>query len=269
MGIVVAVVALHGMDHLVGFTMLVQQIAAKLEVSSVHLTVHRLADVMNQPGSLRNRGVGAELRCHVVAEPCDLHRVLERVLAVRGAELQSSQKLEELGVEIRNPDLERGGLTVGQQLLLHLSLDLGYQLLNAAGVDAPILDQLGQRQSRDLTSHRFEAREDHRLGRVVNDQIDTCRLFESSDVAALSTDDSALHLVRRQIDDRHRTLDYVLRRDPLDGHRNHAARLLLGLLVRLVLDALDQIGRIHASLVLHRPQELGLGLIDRETGDLL
>ena len=54
----------------------------------------------------------------------------------------------------------------------------------------------------DLAADRVEAGEDHRLGRVVDDQVDAGRLLEGADVAALAADDPALHLVRRQVDDR-------------------------------------------------------------------
>ncbi len=105
-------------------------------------------------------------------------------------------------------------------------------------------------------------------GGVVDDQIDTGRLFESADIPSLSADDPALHLVGRQIDNRDRAFDHVFRGDPLDRHRDDPAGLFLGLLDGFVLDLLDQVRRIDARVILHRPQELRLGLFDREPGDL-
>jgi hypothetical protein len=215
-----------------------------------------------------NLPVSPKLRRHVVAEPRNLHRVFERVLPIRRPKLQAAEKLEEFGMEIGDADLERRRLTVGEELLLHLALDLGHELLDAAGVDAAVLNEVCQRLPCNLAPHRFETRQDHRARGVVDDQVNAGSLFEGSNVPALATDDPPLHLIRRQVDYRHRALDHVLRRDALDGHRDHSTSLFLGLLVGLVFDSLDHVRGVDPRLVLHRSQELGLGLLDGEAGDL-
>ena len=91
-----------------------------------------------------------------------------------------------------------GGLLAG---LAHDEVDLGAglgdDLLDAAGVDPAIGDELGEGDPGDLAADRVEARQDDRLGRVVDDQVDAGGLLEGPDVAALAADDPALHLVRR------------------------------------------------------------------------
>ena len=49
----------------------------------------------------------------------------------------------------------------------------------------------------DLAADRVEAAEQHRLGGVVDDQVDPGDLLEGADVAALAADDPALHVVGR------------------------------------------------------------------------
>jgi hypothetical protein len=120
-----------------------------------------------------------------------------------------------------DPHLQGRRLAVGEQLLVHLDLDLGDHLLDAPGVDAAVGDQALQGQPGDLPAHRLEAREDHRLGGVVDDQVDAGGLLEGADVAPLAADDASLHLVRRQVDHRHRALHHVVGGDPLDRHRDH------------------------------------------------
>ena len=76
-----------------------------------------------------------------------------------------------------------------------LGLGLGDDLLDAAGVDAAVGDELGDGDPGDLAADRVEAREDDRLGGVVDDEVHAGRLLEGADVAALAADDAALHLV--------------------------------------------------------------------------
>ena len=120
---------------------------------------------------------------------------LEHVLAVAGAVLEAPQQLDDLGRQAGHAGLV-GGLLAG---LLHDQVDLGARLgddlLDPSGVDAPVLDELREGQAGDLAAHRVEAADDHRLGRVVDDQVDARGLLEGADVAPLAADDAALHLV--------------------------------------------------------------------------
>ena len=121
-----------------------------------------------------------------------------------------------------------------------LGAGLGDDLLDAARVDAAVGDELGQGDPGDLAADRVEARQDDRLGRVVDDQVDAGGLLEGADVAALAADDPALHLVRRQVDDRHGVLGGVVRGHALHRGQDDVAGLVLGLLAR---GALDGAGR--------------------------
>ena len=146
----------------------------------------------------------------MVAQPTDLHRVFEGILPVGRAELQAADKLEKLGVEIGDSDLERRCLTIAEKPLLHLALDLDHQLLDSTRVDAAVLNEIRQSLTGNFAPHRFKARQDHRTGSIVDDQVDTGSLLERANIAPLATDDPALHFVGRQIDYRYRALDHVL-----------------------------------------------------------
>ena len=70
--------------------------------------------------------------------------------------------------------------------------------LDAARMDASVGHELLERQARDLAAHRIEARDDDRVRRVVDDDVDAGRELERADVSAFAADDAALHLVVRQ-----------------------------------------------------------------------
>ena len=158
--------------------------------------------------------------------------VVEHVLAVAGAVLEPAEQLDDLGGQPGHAGLV-GGLLAGlADDEVDLGAGLGDDLLDAAGVDAAVGDELGDGDPGDLAAHRVEAAQDDRLGRVVDDQVDAGRLLERPDVAALAADDPALHLVRRQVDDADRVLGRVVGGDALHRGQDDVAGLVLGLLAR-------------------------------------
>ena len=166
------------------------------------------------------------------------------VLAVAGAELQAPHQPEDLRIEIVQAQLEGRGLAVAADGVFHLRPHLLDDLFDARGMDAAVGDEPLDRAARDLAPVRIEAGEDHRPGRVVDDEVDARRHFERADVAALAADDPALHVVARKVDDRDRGLDRVFGGAALDGLRDDGARALGGLLARLGLEPLHQPGGV-------------------------
>ena len=115
---------------------------------------------------------------------------------------------------------------------VHLLLDLVDDLLDARRVDAPVGDQPLQGQPRDLPAIGIVGRDQHRLRRVVHDEVDAGVQLERADVTSLAPDDPSLHVVGGQVDDGHRGLDGVVGGQALDGGGQHFAnagrQILLG-----------------------------------------
>jgi hypothetical protein len=104
-------------------------------------------------------------------------------------------------VELPAVRLEDGLLAGGLDVVLDLRLRLVVHLLDPRRLDAAILDQLRQRQLRDLSPDPVERREHDRLRRVVDDDVDARQVLERADVAPLPADDPPLHVVRRELHD--------------------------------------------------------------------
>ena len=94
---------------------------------------------------------------------------------------------------------------------------------------------------RDLAAVRIEARQDDRARRVVDDEIDAGGELERADVAALASDDAALEIVARQVDDRDRRLDGVLAGAALDGLRDVVLGAVDGRFARFGVETLEQV----------------------------
>ena len=119
--------------------------------------VDGLADVVQQAGALGDLEVGAELGGHDAGQMGDLDGVVEHVLAVAGAELEAPEGADQLGRHAVDVGVEAGLLAGLFDDGLDLGLGLIVRLLDAGRVDAPVGDELGQREARDLAAHAVEA----------------------------------------------------------------------------------------------------------------
>ena len=125
-------------------------------MSALDLVRHRLADVVKEGGAPRRLDRGAELGGHDAREVDDLERVLEDVLPVARAVAEPSEDLHELLVELAAVRLEDGLLSGEPDVIFELGLREVVHLLDAGRMDAPVLDQLLERQACDLAPEPVE-----------------------------------------------------------------------------------------------------------------
>ena len=210
-----------------------------------------------------------ELAAHHPGDVRRLDQVLEHVLAVRGAVAQPPEQISQLRVHVGDPDVHERVLARPHAERLDLRLAALVGFLDPLRVDPAIQDQPLERQPADLAPDRVEARQQHRLGRVVDDQVDAGHRLEGADVAALPADDPALHLIARQVQHRDDRLAGLLAGDALDRQRHDLAGALVAFLLRLALDVPDDARGVALGLVLDRRDKLGLGLIGGQAGDPL
>ena len=78
-------VGLNGVDDVLFFLVLPGEFHAQGHMGALHLVVHGLPQVVEQPGPFRGLDVHAQLRRHHAGNVAHLHGVLEDVLAVAGA----------------------------------------------------------------------------------------------------------------------------------------------------------------------------------------
>ena len=149
---------------------------------------------------------------------------------------------------------------------LELGLGLVVHLLDPGRMDPAVLEELLERQPRDLAPDAVEAREDDRAGRVVDDEVDAGEVLQRADVAALAADDPALHVVGRELDDRHRRLGGVAGGQALHAHRQDVAHAALGLALGLLLDLADPPRGVVPGLLLDLLEQQLLGPGRRHAG---
>ena len=130
-----------------------------------------------------------------------LDTVTHHVLAVARAKAETAEDLQHLGVEVQDAGLDRRGL----RRVLHGGLDFAAglvdRLLDAGRVNAAVLHQGRKGDAGDFATDRIEGADGHGVGGVVDDEVDTSGRLDGADVAALATDDPALHVVAWNLDD--------------------------------------------------------------------
>jgi len=252
----VLVVGLDRVHDALRLAVLLGELLRDLGVRAVHLMVDRLADVVEEAGAPGDLDVRAELGRHDAGEVGHLDRVVEDVLTVARPVLEASEELDELGRQAVHVGVEARLFAGLLDRRFDLGLSLGVCLLDARRVDAPVGDELRQREAGDLAAHAVEAREDDGLGRVVDDEVDTGDVLEGADVAPLAADDAALHVVGGQVDDGDGRLGDMVGRRPLDAQREDVARPPVGLATRLLLDLAHELGHVVSGLLLGPLEQL-------------
>ncbi len=186
---------------------------------------------------------------------------MKLVLGVARPVPEAADEPDQLRVESRHAQRKGGLFPRLSDLLVNLLLDLFHDLFDAGGVDPAIDDEALHGNPRDLSADRVEARKDHRLRRVVHDDIDPGGFLEGPDVAPFPADDPPLHVITGQSNHRDGRLGDKIRRTPIDGDGQDLLGLAVRRLLRLILDAPDEGHRLQAGLALHVPHQHPLGLL--------
>jgi len=256
-----------GVDDVLRLVVLAQQIRADLGVRPLYLVVDRLAEVVEEADPLRLLFVEPELRRDHAHEISGLERVLQHVLRKAVTVFQAAEQLHDLRRNALDAGLEHGGFADLVKLFLELLADLLGQLLDTGRVDASVADEPLHELPRNLLAHRVEATDDHRLGRIVDEDADAGRRLDRADVASLTADDPPLHLVARQRDGRRGALIRAVARIALNRVGQNAARLALALRLRFLEQIPDHDAGFILDFVLELLKQDSARLFTPELGD--
>ena len=136
-------------------------------------------------------------------------------------------------------------------------------------MDAAILDQLRQRQLRDLAADAVERREHDCVRCVVDDEVDARQVLERTDVASFTANDPPLHVVGRELDDRDSRLCGVTRGDTLQRVGDEIARTPLRLDPRFFFELAHLPRELVADEVLGPLEQVLLRLVHGHARDSL
>ncbi len=256
-------------DHRRGLTVLACDLDPELDVGAFGVVGEDFADVVQQPAPLGQRRIQMQFCGHHPREPGHFLRVVEDVLTVGGPVSHPAYQLDQLGMKTMDARVVRGLLAQLDQLRLQLALALDYDLFDAARMNPAVGDERLERATRDLAADRIEARDDDRIGRVVDDDVHAGRGLERTNVSAFAPDDPAFHLVARERDGRDGGLGRVLGRKPLSRHRDDPLGVALRGATGLLLDVARQGACLGSRLIFYPLEDLPARVVGREPGDPL
>ena len=193
----------------------------------------------------------------------------KHILTIAGAVTHTAEQLDDLGMQAVYAGGDDGAFAVLLDLLLHLFAGLLDGFLDLGGMYASVLNEVFERETRDLTADGIEAGDGDGLGGVVNDEIDAGLGFDGADVASLASDNASLHLIVGQRHDRDGSLGDVVGGAAHDRQRDILSGLLLRFLLELLLILRDADGFLVSELAVEGGEKLILGLFYREPGDAL
>ena len=261
-------VRLDGVDDDGVLLVLSGEFDAQLDVAAFHLVVNGLAEVVQQTGTLCQRHIDAKFGRHQTRNMRNLNGVVQHVLAIGRAVFLAAQKLNEFGVQIVDTGFKRRAFAFNLDGVVNLAASLFNHVFNAGRMDAAVGNQLFERKPCDLTADGIERGNRDGLRGVVDDEVNAGDGFKGADVAALAADDAALHFIVGQRNDGDGGLGGMVCRAALDGGGDDLAGRLIGLLLHLRFDLLD----LHRSFVAHVVfdvlEDIGLGFVLRQAGDL-
>src|ERR1051326_8107571 len=136
-------------------------------------------------------------------------------------------------------------------------------------MDAAVQDELLEREPSDLAANRVEAGHHDRIRRVVDDDVDSSRELEGSNVPPFSADDAPLHLVIRERDRGDSALGSMLGCDALNGECDDLLGLALGVATCRLANLAHPIRRVGLGLFFDSADELGLRVLRGHAGHLL
>ena len=230
-------------------------------MAALDLMVKGLADVMQQTCAACQLDIDAQLAGHQTGQPCHLERVAQDILAETGAVFQAADKLDEVGVQAVNAQLHNGLVALALHLDLQLAAALVNGLLDAGGMDTAVSNQALKGHAGNLAAGLVKAGQRDGLRRIVNDQIAAGGGLQRADVAALTADDAALHLITGQRHNADGGLAGGIGRTAGNGLTDQLAGEVVALVLHVCLIGADLHRLFMGQLVIHLLQQDGAGIL--------
>ncbi len=251
------VVAGNGIHHPLVDAVTLGKFCPDNGVSTFNFVVNGFAQVVQQAAHLGNGNVRAKFTCDHPRKVGSFDAVGVLVLSIAGAELETPQQFDDLRVQARYACLVSRRLALLADDLIDFFLGVVYELLNSCRVDTPIYHQFAQRALGNLAANWIKTGNRHGFGCIVNDHINSRRLFKRTNIATIAPDNAALHLVGGQCYYTHGKLTHLIGSDALNCQSDDITGAAISLELRFLVNLADFAGHIGTSIALHGGNKFG------------
>src|SRR3989344_4446901 len=190
-----AMMSLHGFDNLFGDVELLEDAAADFDMRTRNFVVQGLADVVEERSGLGHGHVGTQFLGNHASHVGHLDGMLQHILTVTGAKMESAENSEQFGVEIVDFAFHGGRFTLFLDDFIDLRFGLGHKLLDFGRLNATVGNQTIERELGHRAADWVERGEGNGVGRVIDYYLDSGGPLERFDVAAFFADDFAFQFV--------------------------------------------------------------------------
>ena len=201
---------------------------------ALHLMVKSLAYIVKQTCALCGFDVCAELCRHKTCDVWNLKRMVKYVLTVARAVFKLAELTDKFGMNTVNACVNSGSFTRLLNGMFNLFAWFLIEFFDSCRVNSAICNEFFKRLTRYLTANGVKARNRNSLGRIVNNEVNACYRLKGAYVATLSADNSALHLIVGQCNNRNRCLCAVISRAALNCCCNDFSRYCFGFVFGLL-----------------------------------
>ena len=164
-----------------------------------------------------------------------------------------------------NTQVDGSTLTCLDDLVIKLLLHFLHHFLDAGRMDAAVSNELMESEATGLATDRIETADDDSLWGVIDDYLNAAGSLKGTYVAALTSENAALHLVVVDVENGNAFLNGSLSGYTLDGLNDDFLGLSVGIELGLVHDLVDIAGGSSLCLVLEALHEAAAGLIGAES----
>ena len=126
--------------------------------------------------------------------------MLQNILPIAGAELQSPQQGHHLGMYPWKVQVKDGLLSFLLDDIVHLTLHLGDNLFDPGRVNTTIGDELAHGLPSHLPADAVETGNDNDSRRIVDDDVNARGLFKGANITPFTANDTPLHLIVGNLD---------------------------------------------------------------------
>ena len=163
--------------------------------------------------------------------------------------------------------VDGGTFTCLYDFFFNLLFNLGNNLLNACWVYTSVCHQLMERQTADFTANRIEGADNNCLGRVINHDFCASRCLQCTDIASFTSNDTAFHFVRVNVENGYAVLNGCFSSHTLDALDDNSLGFFGGRHLGIVDDFVDVLLSLCFSLVFHTFHQMLLGFFGRQSAD--
>ena len=191
--------------------------------------------------------------------------MLEYVLSVTRSVLKSSEHLYKLGVNSVNTYVKRSTFTRLLNSSLNLFACLLDSLLNSRGMNTSVGNKLFKCDSCRFTSYRVKSRKSDSLRCIVDNKLDTRKLFKHLNVSSLTSDYTTLHILVRKSNYRYSCLGNVVSRASLNSKRNYVLSLCVCFFLELRVKLVKSLSELVLYFIFNSRDKLFLSLLSRDS----